>query len=171
MAELQKIDTASTPTDAHELEPWQIAIVDLFVHAVQSIGLPRSLGQIYGLLYGSEDALSMQDITDKLRISKASASQGLKMLRQFNAVKTVFVIGTRREHYAAEMSLRRLVHGLIGEVVEPHLQSGQARLEHLNQLVHSPETSNPELAQARLMYLNSWHEKTNKLLPVIRNVL
>lgn len=159
------------PSSSHELEEWQLAVVDLFVHAVHAIGLPRSVGQIYGLLFASETPLAMREITEQLQISKASASQGLRMLRQFNAVKTVFVIGARSDRYEAELSLRRLIHGFLSEIAEPHLDSGQSRLANLYDLARRKETTLTELAISRTKMLESWHNKVHKLLPVVRNFL
>ncbi len=164
--------TGSDPAVAGDhAEPWRVAIIELFVHAVQSLGLPRSLGQIYGLLYSSEQPLCMQSITQQLKISKASASQGLKVLRQLGAVKQVFILGQRREHYSAQMSLRRLMHGLIDEVVEPHLRSGSDRLEHLEQLVQQASPDQQALAKERLETLKVWNRKSRRLLPLLRNFI
>ncbi len=157
--------------DTTTLNAWQLAVVDLFVHAVQAVGLPRSVGQIYGYLYAIEEPATMDDIKDILGISKGSTSQGLKMLRQFGAVRSVFVLGTRREHFVAENSLRRLVSGFISEVVEPHMTSGSARLEHIKSLIENlPEDQRPG-AEERLVMLRTWHDKATKLIPLLRNFL
>ena len=61
-----------------ELLDWENAVIDLFLNAANSVGLPKSLGQIYGLLFCREQALAMNDIMNLLGISKGSASQGLQ---------------------------------------------------------------------------------------------
>lgn len=63
--------------------------VELFAEVVQVFGVPRSVGQIYGLLFASPDPLSFSDIVARLEISKGSASQGLQLLRSLGAVRTV----------------------------------------------------------------------------------
>ena len=59
---------------------WESAVIDLFLNAAQSVGLPKSLGQIYGLLFCRDESLSMGEIMELLQISKGSASQGLRAL-------------------------------------------------------------------------------------------
>jgi hypothetical protein len=54
---------------------------------VQVLGVPKSVGQIYGLLYASLEPLSFSDIVERLEISKGSASQGLQLLRSLGAIK------------------------------------------------------------------------------------
>ena len=58
----------------------------IIVQIAQRLGYPRSLGEIYGLLYVSENPLSMDQITAELDMSLGSASQGLKTLRSLKAV-------------------------------------------------------------------------------------
>ena len=70
----------------------------------------------------------MEDITRRLRISLGSASQGLKQLRAFRAVKTTYVPGHRRDFFVAETEFRKLVSGFVGEEVFPHLESAGERL-------------------------------------------
>ena len=43
-----------------------------------------------------------------LKISKGSASQGLRALRQLGAVSSVFEPGDRKERFVAEIRLRKL---------------------------------------------------------------
>ena len=43
---------------------------------------------------------------DLLQISKGSASQGLRALRQFGAVSSTFAPGDRKERFVAEIRLK-----------------------------------------------------------------
>ena len=73
--------------------------IDFFVRMMSIMGLPRSVGEIYGLLYFSPDALSMEEICTKLGISIGSASQGLRTLLNLKAVKSSYVPGKRKDHF------------------------------------------------------------------------
>ena len=75
--------------------------VDFFVRMMSIMGLPRSVGEIYGLLYFSPSPLSMDQICTKLEISVGSASQGLKTLRSLKSVKSVYVSGERKDYFLA----------------------------------------------------------------------
>jgi hypothetical protein len=57
-----------------------------FAEVMQVFGVPKSVGQIYGLLYASPEPLSFSDIVVRLEISKGSASQGLQLLRTLGAI-------------------------------------------------------------------------------------
>ena len=57
-----------------------------FAEIVQLFGIPKSVGQIYGLLYASPKPLGFTAIVERLEISKGSASQGLQLLRSLGAI-------------------------------------------------------------------------------------
>ena len=66
----------------------------------------------------------MDDVMSLLKISKGSASQGLRALRQLGAVSSVFEPGDRKERFVAEIRLRKLVGGFLREQADPHLEKG-----------------------------------------------
>ena len=80
-----------------KLDEWESAVIDLFLNAANSFGLPKSYGQIYGLLFCRDQPLAMDEVVDLLQISKGSASQGLRALRQLGAVSSTFAPGDRKE--------------------------------------------------------------------------
>ena len=51
-----------------ELPAWQVAMMDTFVRATSLVGLPRSIGEIYGCLYCNPKPLSFDEIQDQLGI-------------------------------------------------------------------------------------------------------
>src|SRR5438876_12324214 len=83
------------------LNPLETEIIDLFVQVSRLLGQPRSLAEIYGLLFISARPLAMDDLIERLHMSKGSASQGLKFLRSVGAVKMVYMPADRRVHYEA----------------------------------------------------------------------
>ena len=95
------------------LDEWERAVIDLFLNAANSFGLPKSYGQIYGLLFCRDQPLAMNEVMELLGISKGSASQGLRSLRQLGAISSVYAPGDRKERFSAEIRLRKLVAGFL----------------------------------------------------------
>ncbi len=147
-------------------------MIDVFVRAASLIGLPRSIGEIYGLLFCADEALTFDELVERLRISKGSVSQGLKVLRQLGAVKLHYVSGSRRDHYEPELSMKRLVRGFIKDQFDPHIVSGSQRLNNIEALI-AEETDDTlrQHAFSRLNTLHSWQQRAQKLLPIIMAVL
>ena len=151
---------------------WEVAMIELFVRAANLIGLPRSVGEIYGVLYCAERPLTFDDQVERLGISKGSVSQGLKLLRQFGAVKVQYVAGSRKDHYEPELSIKRLMRGFIQDQFDPHLQSGASRIQGIHEMVNAePDRALRKHAQQRLNTLITWQLRMVKLLPVITAVL
>lgn len=148
------------------LSVFEQEVIEIFVRGAQLLSLPKSIGEIYGLLYASENPLTLDQIAELLRMSKGSASQGLRFLSSLAAVRKVYVPGDRRDHYEAEVRLRHLGEGLLRERVDPHIQSGQERLERLESLT---DNLSPHL-QERFKRLKKWHSLARRMMPFVRRV-
>ena len=149
------------------LTPFQKESVELFVGAFAVLSLPRSLGEIYGLLYSSEEPLAFDDLVTRLELSKGSVSEGLRLLRSLGAVTLVPVPDSRKDHFTAETSLRKLAGGYLRDRIEPYLRGGEARIESLRK-VREADPSPSEFQQKRINQLLSWHRFFSKVLPVFK---
>lgn len=146
-------------------------MVDVFVRMAGVLNLPRSVGELYGVLFISPDPLCMNDCMDKLGISKGSTSQGLKILRSFGAVNTVYVPGDRRDYFEAESALRKIASGFVNEQVQPHLANGKERMGRLETLVQTADPDRREFYRDRVARLNGWHKHAKRLLPFAINLI
>jgi DNA-binding transcriptional regulator GbsR (MarR family) len=113
----------------------------------------------------------MDTLMERLKMSKGAASQGLKLLRSFGAVKTVYVAGDRRDHYVVEVDLSRFASSFIKGELQPHLDSGLRRLERMEELINRFPAADREGAENRLARLKHWHEKGQAMLPWILKFL
>ena len=162
--------TKTKPLDT--LDDWEVAVIDLFLNAANSFGLPKSYGQIYGLLFCRDQPLAMDEVMELLQISKGSASQGLRALRQLGAVSSVFAPGDRRERYMAESRLRKLVGGFLREQADPHLEKGTGRLKQIESLVNDLEDVVARKRGARRYeILSGWHRQMSRLLPWVKMIV
>jgi DNA-binding transcriptional regulator GbsR (MarR family) len=141
--------------------------IDLFIGFVGLFGLPKSIGELYGLLFFTSQPLAMDDLMQRLNMSKGAASQGLKLLRAFGAIKTVYVPGSRRDYYLAEVELSRFAAGFIKEELQPHLDHGLLRLQRMESLISELPATDQSGAINRLSRLRHWHEKSQDLIPWI----
>ncbi len=151
------------------LSPLEVEVIGLFVNVVKMLGMPKSVGEIYGLLFVSPDPLPLDALVERLKISKGSASQGLKVLRAFGAVKQVYVGGDRRDHYAAETELKKLAAGFIREEIKPRLESGGERLARLQEMTGSLDDS--DFLPGRLAKLSQWHARSQQVIPLLTTML
>ena len=154
------------------LDAWEIAVIDLFLNAANSFGLPKSYGQIYALLFCRDHSLSMDEVMKLLEISKGSASQGLRSLRQLGAISSVFEPGDRKERFIAEIRLRKLVGGFLREQADPHLEKGTARLKQIECLVNDlKDVDSRKRGVRRHEILSGWHRQMSRLLPWVKMIV
>jgi len=152
------------------LSPAQIELIEYFADLAARFHLPRSAGQIYGLLFGQPAPVPFDHIVSTLGISKGSASSSLKLLRQLNGVHVHHPLGDRRTFYEAEASVRQLVFRFLEDGVQTHLRESEDRLRKITARVI---TENPRHhgdsthLTKRLASLQAWHQKAQKLLPWI----
>ncbi|MDD2762770.1 MAG: hypothetical protein PHE83_02215 [Opitutaceae bacterium] len=159
-----------------------LGCADFFDEAGRLFGLPPSVCRIYGLLYGSPKPLSFMDIIEQLEISKGSASQGLQLLCSLGAINvaesfkstnrplSVTPDGGRREYYEPELSLRKLVSGVLRKRVAPMAATSADRLARLRELAEQ-EGKGTHFYLERVKQLNTWRRQLNAVLPVLSVLL
>ncbi len=149
----------------------EIESIDFFVRMMSIMGMPRSVGEIYGLLYFSEDPLPMDQIVSRLGISMGSASQGLKTLRSLKAVRTNYVPGDRRDHYLAETEFRRLFSNFIKEEIMPHMESAKERIAQMEEALTDQDEESTEFYKVRIEKLKRLTRAGGRLLPALAGLL
>lgn len=154
----------------------EVEFVDLFVGLARSVKAPKSLGEIYALLYASPAPLTFDTIVRRLSISRGSASQGLRLLRSFGAVKATYVAGDRRDHFVAETELRKLVSGFLRERIAPALEGGAERLGRLTAALDAlppaaRRTAENEFLRHRAERLQAWQRIARESLPALVKML
>lgn len=159
------------PGPVRPLTALETEVIELFVQLSRLLGQPRSLAEIYGLLFISARPLAMDDLIGRLGLSKGSASQGLKFLRNIGAVRPVYVVGDRRTHYEAVAELRNLATRYLRDHILPHLDSGLDRVERLSGLVEELSPSEREPVVSRMKMLLSWERNVRRVLPLVARVL
>ena len=157
----------SVPRHAFETE-----CISFFVEIVQLFGIPKSVGQIYGLLYSSPEPLGFTAIVERLEISKGSVSQGLRLLRTLGAINNAEQKeGTNRgASYEAELSLRQLVAGVLFKRIAPLASAGVKRLRRLNVLADQVPDNN-KFYLDRFKQLENWSQQFSIVTPLLTGLL
>ena len=158
--------------DPRKLDPLERQVVAFFVDGVRVLGLPRSIGEIYGLLFISSEALSLDDLVQRLEISKGSASQGLRLLKNLGAVREAEGSTDRRTYYLPSVELKRLAGGFIREQIRPHLESGRAKIGQLAETAnHVEDPVRREFLNERVNRLETWLRSSGRVLPILQTLL
>lgn len=183
---VEPLPPTTSPASTRAQKAFQTECVEFFAEIVQLFGVPKSVGQIYGVLYASPVPLSFSDIVEELEISKGSASQGLQLLRSLGAINAADVVGgesqisnsasqiamraSRGIAYEPELSLRQLITGVLREQIAPMAAAGTGRLKRLRQLAEETEEGKA-FYLGRVKQLDTWRKRFNTVAPVLGALL
>jgi DNA-binding transcriptional regulator GbsR (MarR family) len=160
------------------------SLVALGISAATAFSLPKSVGALYGLAFARAEPLAFDDFLEALEMSKGSVSQGLKFLTRMGALRAVYDLPgskvegrrskvplSRKTFYEPELSLRRLLIGILNENVLPHLQTSGEAVEQLRGQLNGVPKEHRKLLEHRLETLEGWGKKTRMLWPLAERVL
>jgi HTH-type transcriptional regulator, glycine betaine synthesis regulator len=156
---------------ASRLEPAEVEVIHLFVQFARSIGQPRSVAEIYGLLFASPQPLAMDTLIERLNLSKGSASQGLKYLQDLGAVRTVYVAADRRTHYEAVAELRKLAGRFLRQQLLTHFEDSETRLDRIALQTQSLSDAQRKHIMERVKLLRRWERTGRRILPFVLKML
>lgn len=143
-------------------------LLAFFVRLAQALGLPRSLGQIYGTLFCASAPLSFEELTFRSGVSKGAVSQGVRTLVGFRAVRSSTRPHDRRTYFQAEPSMKQLASNLLSESVQPFIRQSEDELQTIaaGLAADEGEPFSTSLA-AKVQFLLHWHAELRKLLPLL----
>jgi DNA-binding transcriptional regulator GbsR (MarR family) len=90
---------AHAPDLASRLTQVEDQFVDLWDTMSRLWGISSTMARIHGLLYITGAALSMDDIMERLAISRGNVSMNLSKLLEWGLVRRVHKRGDRRDYY------------------------------------------------------------------------
>lgn len=149
------------------LSELELEAIELFINFLRLIGLPKSVGEIYGLLFVAPKPMAMDQIMERLDLSLGAASQGLKLLRSFGAVRVSYVRGDRRDHYVADLELSKFATVFIKEELQPRMERAAERIARMEQEIATLPPGERKATIKRVERLKHWLDKGQKMIPWI----
>ena len=154
---------------------------DVFLNKVNQIcskfGLNDMMAQLYVILYFSNGPMSLDDMVERLKISKGSASVNIRALERYGVVRKVLVRGSRRDFYEAEMDIAKVVITRIRAMaqnrlseVENMLSSSSESLDGLNGLT-SEDAEEIRLFKQKLDKLRDLYTQAKSLFGLLDSSL
>jgi DNA-binding transcriptional regulator GbsR (MarR family) len=124
------------------MSPMTADTVQSFVEAWGAMGslwgINRSVARVHALLMASEEPLGLDEIAERLQISKGNASMSLRELRTFGVVRQVEVPGDRRDFYVTEPDVWTMFFRILRERKRREFDPA---VEAIHRLVDAPGAS------------------------------
>ncbi|MFZ9888242.1 MAG: GbsR/MarR family transcriptional regulator [Myxococcota bacterium] len=165
------------PTDdempSAALEEAQDMAIETMGRLAEFWGFTRTMGRVYGALFLSTEAMTQQDIVERLGVSAANVSMSLNGLIRWGAVHKVYEKGRRKLQYAAEPELRKIIRNVLGSREQREIEEAVARFREANDLLRKSRGRRRKLTEAesfveeRIEHLEFVVRISNKLLELL----
>ena len=116
-------------------------------------GIARTVGQIYAVLFLSDEPLNADAIVQALGVSRSNVSMGLKELQSWSLVHRQDIPGDRRDHYAAAEDMWETVRTLVAERKRREIDPTLTRLRELEMRAPCPADAHAHARIAELREL------------------
>ena len=123
-------------------------------HLASTVGVSRVIGQLYAMLFLSNQPLCLDDMAEKLKISKGNASVHIRELEKLRVVRKVWVKGSRKDFYEAELNLERLIKNGIVAAAKRRMDMILETIDTTENLVKKARGMNEEEKGIANFYLN-----------------
>jgi DNA-binding transcriptional regulator GbsR (MarR family) len=148
------------------LWPSEAAASDVVGRLIEFWGFKRTMGRIWTLLYLSPEPLSAEDLRQALALSSGAVSMTLSELSRWGVVRKVWIQGERKDFYAAEVQLWRMISRVFNEREKSEVIAAIDAFEGaLRDLDRIRQTSSDPAARARA---ELQHERISQLLELAR---
>lgn len=89
--------------------------------ATERYGLTSVAGLLKGLLFLSREPISLDDMAERLEVSKTSVSNNIRLLERWKAVRRVFNRGDRKNYYELRGDLWEIETEIITTILKDEL--------------------------------------------------
>ncbi len=112
-SELPTPDADEALSDRHQQALQQFIL--LWGEMATYWGINRTMAQIHALLYAVERPLDTDEIMERLQISRGNANMNLRSLVDWNLVRKIHQLGSRKDFYVAEKDIWKITTTIIQE--------------------------------------------------------
>ena len=159
------------PSRVKALSDLETEVIGLFVQLANALGQPRSLAEVYGLLFISPKPLALEDLSKRLRLARATVNMALKILNKAGAIKIVYVLGSRSVDYESVADPRKLVVRFWRDQILPQLEASQEYMERIADLVKRLPPEDRARLDDRVTELQSWGKQSSGFVPILTKML
>jgi HTH-type transcriptional regulator, glycine betaine synthesis regulator len=149
--------TESTPPNPnHNPNPNLIAVSNSTIegigHLASFFGFSEVMGRLYGALLMSPEPLSLDELAERLEISKGSVSMNMRSIERWGMAKEVWMRGERRKFYVAESDMWKVIRNILSGREMREVQRALQVLGESAEKLRQAETSLSPQEQALAAY-------------------
>jgi DNA-binding transcriptional regulator GbsR (MarR family) len=131
-------------------------------------GINRTVGQMYALLYISDQPLNAEQLSEQLGFSRSNVSMGLKELDSWNLIRLKHLPDDRRDYYTVPQDVWEILRILVEERRKREVEPTLTMLRDV--LLENPSSEPEKAAQAKMQemhdlieMLTNWYKDMQKM--------
>lgn len=159
---VKKISTKSLAASndaAVQMDEFKREMLQAFGEAYQGFGLNKQMGYIVALMLYSPQALSLDDITEQLGVSKGPVSQMTRRLSERNIIRKIWSPGTRKDYYELQPEVFANAFRNFTQLIHHNTAIAQDLQNKLSNTASHPE---PEAMHKRLQEMQVFYALMEK---------
>lgn len=143
MSAAPRVSPAEPVREGAPLSEPEAMVSDAVGRLIEFWGFKRNMGRVWAVLYLSPEPLSAEDLREVLQLSSGAVSMTLSELGRWGVVRKVWVQGDRRDYFAAEVQLWKMISRVYNErertEVENAIEAFEEALQSLTPLRSSDD--------------------------------
>lgn len=146
-------------------------------HLCNKFGLNNVMAQLYAVLYFNNKPMSLDEMAERLKISKGSVSVNIRGLERYGVVHRTWVKGTRKDYYEAEPDIYKVITDRIKSMTNSRLSELGDMINESCRAINSVEVHDKETTESvrvfkqKLDQLKSLHDKASSLFELMNSTV
>ena len=147
--------------------------IDHIGERAEKFGFSRIAGQLEGLLFLTPGPMSLDEMADRLEVSKASVSTNIRFLERLKIVRKVYHRGERKNYYEIAGDIWEIETEILKTLIKGELERFQKIVDHDEafladyQVADGEDVSELELIRDRVTAIREYLRSGEHLLDLL----
>ena len=158
---------------AKTLEDIRNDLIHVIGEKAEKFGFSRIAGQLEGLLLFTNQPMSLDEMAERLEVSKGSVSTNIRLLERWKVVRKVYHKGARKNFYEIRGNIWDIETEIMSTIVKDEVERVKSLMANsetdLNVIRGATEEENEEIAflQQRFSEINEYIESAEHVLNLL----
>ncbi len=143
-----------------KLESVQNKFLESIGRISDAFGLNGFVAKLFGILYLNAKPLSLNELAEALGVTKGNVSINIRELEKWGAVKKVWIRGSRKDYYEAEIDIKKVILNKARASVGKRISEISDVIKESNKII---ESTSGELTGEELKVAKGYKERLKKI--------
>ncbi|HNX82602.1 MAG TPA: hypothetical protein PKL77_10720 [Candidatus Omnitrophota bacterium] len=113
----------------------QDRLIERIGNICAKFGLNDFIAQLFAVLYLSKKPLSLDDLTQRLKVSKGNVSINIRVLENWGAVRRIWIKGSRKDFYEAEPNIKKVFAERLKSSLHKRISEVNSMIAEFNDII------------------------------------